>query len=653
MESNRTGVTGELADSKKGAAASGTAGTSRRDFLKGTAAATAGIIFGISAAGASGCSSSSPSNGDGTTKTDRPATVVETDVLIIGGGHAATTAARHATSIGQRVIIVDKGKFGHSATSGINWGQTIVTPEFSPDHGEKGTVGFLLDTNGMMDQNWASAVIQGCIDGMVATSSEQIGAPLQRNPDGIPKGLENPEAVLGLTYENRNRFAAQYVARTGAEIYPHTAMVDILVSDDGHVAGAVGIDFRNGDAYVFRAKTVIMATGSYAYACGNSISGPETTGVGHKIFMQRGLEMMNMEFLIVDLESWQPYGEKHEKGMEATINAGLLNGDNWDHFYNGDKVQFTAGYFDSPEYKNDEGSIFTYVYNKAMIEILSGRGTENGGIYCGDMKGLSDRTDLGWSQFVSTARGEGTSAIGYEMPDYQECVVEVYQTGGTPASQTDKFETEIPGLYSALQGNSTYGSTMSLGQGWVTGGAAAEAAAKIEKLPTIKWSDVQDVLDYAFGFLEAAPEKPMPAIEIYDKIRAATRAGLVYPIDAKGIQACIDELTRIQKEDRPRVYVRSKSKIMNRDWMNALELDEMLMCTLATAKASLMREETRPYFVRSDFPKMDNDKWLKNIIVKYENGEFSLRTKDIVDTIVPAEQLKKIMPPIDFTPTVG
>lgn len=624
----------------------------RRNFITGSGILTAGIVCGASFANERGRAAYAEEGAEDTgvaLGNGRPAEIHVTDVLIIGGGHAGTTAARRAMDLGQHVTVIDRGKWGHTATSGMNWGQTIVTPELAKDGGAGGLAGFMLDYNGVLDQTWAKSVMQGMIDGMPATAAEEMGMVLQRNADGTVYGLENEDAVLHLVNENRVRYACQSVSREGAEIWQWMLLLDILHAEDGSVAGVVAIDVRNGNAHVFRAKTVIMATGSYAYAMGNSISGPETTGIGHRILMDHGIEMTNMEMLVIDLESWQPYGCKHEDGtVEATINAGIMNGENWYCFYNANGEQFTAGFFDSPEYEADAGSIFTYCINKAYTELIAGRGTDNGGLYVLMDPSIANSKDLGYSQFVNIAKSRGHKKLGFEMPDYQEAVVEVYQTSGMPAYHSETLETQIPGLFCALQGASTYGSTCSLGAGYVTGDSAAKKAAAMDKLPNVSWDDVQAILDDAYGKLEAEPEDGIRSVTIYNNIRSANRKGMIYPINAEGIQGTIDELKRIQAEELPRMYCASKSRVFNRDWINALEVEAMLRCCIPTAEAALMREESRPYFVRSDFPAMDNENWLKNIIVKYENGEFTYEVRDINEVVFTKEQLAQMMPPVNL-----
>ncbi len=621
--------------------------TSRRDFLKGSALATAGIVFGSSFVGMSGCTSQDTQVQQGQNEA-REAILHETDVLVIGGGCAGTNAARRATMLGQRVTLLDKGKFGHSATSGINWGQVITTAEFTNDNGERALWGAIKDYNGMINQDWAKAVVQASIDAKIATSNEQLGVSLQRNPDGTVKGLEKDDVPVHNVAENRVKVAAQYLRRTGAEIYQYMYALDILLDEGGHAAGAVAIDITTGDAHVFRAKTTIMATGGYAYATGRSSSGPETTGIGQKIFFDHGLEMMNMEFFNVDLQGWQPYGIKHEDGsVETAVNCGMTNGEMYDTIYNGNHELFVVNHFASEE-APEFTTLFAAVPLLCMSEIMGGRGTENNGIYL-KQDVVAERHDLSYGEFVYAANGEATKRIGYEMPEYQETVVNTCSTAGGPVSLSATMETVIPGLYSNLQSCLGWGAMTGHGQGWLSGGAAAEAAKTMESLPQISWDDVQTILDHAYELLEAAPQDGVRAVNVFDNIRSATRNGLMYPTDGTRIQACIDELYRIKNEELPKMYCGSTSRIFNRDWMNALDVETMLTIMIPAAEAALMREESRPDFVRSDFPKRDDENWFKNIIVTYKDGQYSYEVRDVVDTVYSVAEMKEKLAPIDMS----
>ena len=94
---------------------------SRRDFLRGMAASAVGV------AATSVIGTSAFAEGTGKEKdVQQPAgapgyEVYNTDLLIIGAGFGAMSAAFEAISKGQSVVMIDKGPFRHGGNSGYNW----------------------------------------------------------------------------------------------------------------------------------------------------------------------------------------------------------------------------------------------------------------------------------------------------------------------------------------------------------------------------------------------------------------------------------------------------------------------------------------------------------------------------------------------------
>src|SRR5262249_49570151 len=71
----------------------------------------------------------------------------------------------------------------------------------------------------------------------------------------------------------------------------------------------------------------------------------------------------------------------------------------------------------------------------------------------------------------------------------------------------------------------------------------------------------------------------------------------------------------IREQVRPNVKVNSRSRVLNREWMESLELENLLDIGEAMAASSLQRKETRGAHYRTDFPELD-PQWTANIVVR-------------------------------------
>jgi succinate dehydrogenase / fumarate reductase flavoprotein subunit len=72
--------------------------------------------------------------------------------------------------------------------------------------------------------------------------------------------------------------------------------------------------------------------------------------------------------------------------------------------------------------------------------------------------------------------------------------------------------------------------------------------------------------------------------------------------------------------------------VYNREWHDALQLRNMIQVAEMIARSALMRTESRGVHYRKDYPNVDNDHWLKNIVIKQANGSMELTTKPVVIT---------------------
>ncbi|MEV5313546.1 FAD-binding protein [Streptomyces sp. NPDC052610] len=209
-----------------------------------------------------------------------------TDVLVVGGGPAATWAALKAAQDGADVILADKGYCGTSgATASAGTGVWYVPPE--PAAREAAMASREALGGYLADRRWMARVLDQTYAGM----NELAAAgryPFPTGPDGkqLRNGLQGPE------YMRRMRIRVQ---RAGTRILDHSPVTELLTDPSGAVAGARGYRRQAGQPYRVRAGAVVLATGGCAFLSG-ALGCNVNTGDGALFAAEVGAEMSGMEF---------------------------------------------------------------------------------------------------------------------------------------------------------------------------------------------------------------------------------------------------------------------------------------------------------------------------------------------------------------------
>ncbi|MDL9936867.1 FAD-binding protein [Gordonia sp. ABSL1-1] len=209
-----------------------------------------------------------------------------TDVLIIGGGPAATWAAIAARDRGAEVVMVDKGYCGTSGTTApAGTGVWYVAPdpaaraEAKADREKLG--------GHLADHDWMDRVLDQTYVNMNRLGDEGR-YPFPRDDAGaqIRTGVQGPE------YMRRMR---AWVQRRGVVILDHSPALELLVDAGGRVAGAAGHRRQTGQDYRITAGATVVATGGCAFlsrALGTNVD----TGDGALMAAEVGAHFSGMEF---------------------------------------------------------------------------------------------------------------------------------------------------------------------------------------------------------------------------------------------------------------------------------------------------------------------------------------------------------------------
>ena len=106
--------------------------------------------------------------------------------------------------------------------------------------------------------------------------------------------------------------------------------------------------------------------------------------------------------------------------------------------------------------------------------------------------------------------------------------------------------------------------------------------------------------------------------------------------------AFLAEIQQVKREELPRLGARATGRPYNKEWLDALELENILQLLEIAASSALQRTESRGVHFRVDHPVTDNDEWLEESVVRRTDDGFELSTRPLCTT--------SLTPPTGSTP---
>ena len=205
------------------------------------------------------------------------------DVLVIGGGPAASWAAATATEAGARVILVDKGYLGTSgATAPSNTGTWFVPPGAER---EAAIARRQLLNGGLAVPRWVDRALDTAWQRLHALAGWGYRFPNDDSGKPYLNNLRGPDYMA---------FMRRRVRRAGVAILDHHPALELLV-DSGAIAGAAGIDRQRNRPWRVRAGAVVLATGGCAFG-ERMLGATGLTGDGYLMAAEAGATLSGMEF---------------------------------------------------------------------------------------------------------------------------------------------------------------------------------------------------------------------------------------------------------------------------------------------------------------------------------------------------------------------
>ena len=553
---------------------------------------------------------------------------IETDVLVIGTGGAGLRAAIEARRYGVDVLLVDKSLIGLNNNTRFSGAAFRVASPGGGAIGVASTFDYPLEhfkdtlRNGEFLNNQRLAEIL-CFDAP-ARILELMDFGLEKLTNmfmrySFPHGTAIVKPLLAT------------IEKMDVKTYRRWFPFDLL-KEDNTVIGALGFDTDTKKFVAVKAKSVVLATGGAGEVFERNEDAVTSTGDGYAMAYRAGAEFQEMEIVhfepYVHAEPDLPMMDRHES---AAGYYGILRNKLGEDFLPNyiPRIGPADGTFDE-QFGIFMVDIRCHVSRAMAQEVYEGRGDKGAVLY--DFTHVSEDT---WQSDIPSKYLRYVLARGY---DVKKTPIHVFPAvictlGGVRINED--CETNLTGLYAAGEVTGGLHGAMRPGGNALTdtivfGARAGRSAAKRAlsiSMPGVNPEQVEEGKKMAGMILERPASKEGDPEEITKQIKSIMWKHVGPLRDKEGLEDAIQVLERIQKENLPKIFARSVSKLRP-----ALESINMLTTAQMIARAALLREESRGGHYRLDFPMRDDNNWLKNIVIRKDDGEMRLSTEPVVMT---------------------
>ena len=560
----------------------------------------------------------------------------EHDVLIIGAGGAGLRAAIEALGQGARVGVVCKSLLGKAHTVMAEGG--IAAAMANVDTADDWRTHF-RDTmrGGKFLNDWRMAQIHAQESPDRVRELEQWGALFDRTSSGDIL----QRAFGGHTFKRLchvgDRTGLEMIrtlqdrgVHLGIDVFMECAITK-LMKDGERVSGALGYWRESGRFVVFKAKSIVIATGGIGKAWRITSNSWEYTGDGMAIAYEAGAELMDMEFV-----QFHPTGMVWPPGVQGILVTEAVRGEGG-ILRNKDGERFMERY--DPE--KMELSTRDVVARAIYTEAREGRGTEHGGAYLDISHKPADyvkrKLPSMYHQFRELADVDITQGPMEVGPTCH------YMMGGIRVD-AETAQSTVPGLFAAgeaaagLHGANRLGGN-SLSDLLVFGRRAGVAAAEHANRSGPVEVDAQQVLEGTREVLEpferTAGESPY---QIHRELEDTMQNHVGIFRNEEDLKRGLGELELLNAR-AARLKVEG-SRLFNPGWHLARDLKSMLTVSEAVAVSAQARKESRGAHSRIDYPNYD-ESWARNHNIIVRDGDrMTLKQAPVPEM---PDELKKIV----------
>ena len=415
-----------------------------------------------------------------------------------------------------------------------------------------------------------------------------------------------------------------------ADFFIEYFSTDLLFSKDNTCIGCIAYKMEDGEYHVFKAKNTIIATGGYGKCYFSATSAHTCTGDGNAMVLRENIPLQDAEFI-----QFHPTGVY---GAGVLLTEGCRGEGGF--LINSEGERFMERY--APSAKDLASR--DVVSRSMTIEINEGRGVGKNKDHI-----LLQLSHLPKEILQERLPGISETASVFAGVDVSKEPVPViptvhYNMGGIPTNwkgqvinpNNEDENKVVKGLWAAGEAasSSVHGANRlganSLLDIVVFGKACAENISEInkpgDKIENIDIHKIKELLDnysylfYKKGSVNAADLR----LEMQKTMQK--HAGVFRNI--KSMEEGVEKMQNIYDNFKD-VSIDDKSNIFNTDFIELLELRNLLDNAIVTMNSANFRKESRGAHSHDDFKERDDENWLKHTICYLNNNKVKLTTRNV------------------------